>query len=369
MADYSIDRLLKIYENLELDLIKQMTLHIKEMEADGVRKSEIERWKKSQMSGIAKFKRESRFIISKYKKVVKEETEKTLIEIYQDSQKKELKRLIRNYGKTEKFKKALSGIDLSQLNAINDRRMVALLNAVNHDTEKAFSSIYRKINDEYRKIIHDAAIEFNTGNHTLWESVSIAEKDFLKNGITSIIYASGAHVNIRSYAEMALRTNGHRATIQGEAMLRDYLEIYTVKVSSHGITCEKCAEWQGQILIDDIYQSGKPDGKYQLLSTAMHSGLLHPNCRHSLITIDPEIDGDESTPYTYTAKDAEKYQAQQKQRRLEREMRELKRYRAGAVTPADKAKYQKLINKKSNQIDKFVDDNDFLIRQREREQI
>lgn len=365
---YSIDNLLKIYEQLELDLIKQMTLHIKSMELDGMRKSDIERWKKSQESQIAKFKRESNLIITRYKKVINEETEKTLKEMYEASKQKEYKRLLRNYGKSEKFKKALSGIDTSVINGLNERRLIALLNAVKNDTDKAMTSIYRFINDEYREIIHNAAIEFNTGNKTIYQAVDLAEKDFLKNGITSIVYANGARVNIRSYAEMALRTNGQRAIIEGEAMLRDYLGIYTIKVSSHGITCPACARWQGMVLIDDVYQKGESDGKHQLLSAAIDDGLLHPNCRHSLITIDPEIDGD-SEPITYTAKDAEKYQAQQKQRRLEREMRELKRYKAGATTPAAEAKYKKLIQAKSRQIDAFVDDNDYLIRQRERERI
>lgn len=365
---YSIDNLLKIYEQLELDLIKQMTLHIKSMELDGMRKSDIERWKKSQESQIAKFRRESRLIITRYKKVINEETEKTLKEMYVASKQKEYKRLLRNYGKSEKFKKALSGIDISDLQGLNERRIVALLNAVKNDTDRAITSVYRFVNDEYREIIHNAAIEFNTGNKTLWESVAVAENDFLKNGITSIVYASGAHVNIRSYAEMALRTNGQRAIIEGEAMLRDYLGIYTIKVSSHGITCPACARWQGMVLIDDVYQKGESDGKHQLLSAAINDGLLHPNCRHSLITIDPEIDGD-SEPIVYTAKDAEKYKMQQKQRRLEREMRELKRYEAGATTSAEKRKYGKLIARKENQIDAFIDENDYLVRQLDREEI
>lgn len=368
MADYSIDRLLKIYDELELELIKKMNLRIKSMELDGVRKSDIERWEKSQLSQIAKFKRESKLTIYRYKKILDDETEKTLMEMYQKSQKKELKRLIRDYGKSAKFKEALSGINLSEINGINDRRMVALLNAVKNDTNRVMTSIYRQINDEYRKIIHDAAIKFNTGNMTIAQSVSLAQRDFLARGIASITYRNGNQVNIRSYAEMALRTNGQRAIIQGEAMMRDMIGIYTVRVSSHGITCPMCAEWQGKILIDDVYQKGKPDGKHELLSTAIAAGLLHPNCRHSLMSVDPEIDGDSKT-IKYTARDKEKYEAQQKQRGLEREIRELKRYKAGATTPAEEDKYKRLIHEKSKEIDKFVKDNGFLIRQRDREQI
>lgn len=366
--DYSTERLLKIYEELELELIKKMTYHIKIMKLDGTSKSDIDRWQKSQESEIAKFKRESRNLIAKYQRVIDKETEKTLLDIYENSRKKEYKRLIRNYGKNENFKDRLSAININEVNGINDRRMAALLSAVKDDTSRAMTSVYRKINDEYRRIIHDAAIEFNTGNKTIYQAVDLAEKDFLKHGITSITYRNGAQVNIRSYSEMALRTNGQRAIAQGEATLRNQVGLHTVRVSSHGITCEKCAAWQGEILIDDVYQDGQPDGKYPLLSEAIAAGLLHPNCRHSLLSVDPEVD-EKPPKVTYTAADKEKYEMQQKQRKLEREMRELKRYKAGATTPAAEAKYKKLIQAKSKQIDAFVEDNDYLIRQRERERI
>lgn len=366
--DYSTDRLLKIYEELELELIKKMTLHIKIMELDGTSKADIDKWQTVQQSEIAKFSREAKNLIARYKRVIDRETEKTLLNIYQNSREKEFKRLIRNYGKSERFKDSLSSVTLNEINGINDRRMAALLSAVKHDTNKAMTSVYRKINDEYRKIIHDAAIEFNTGNKTIYQAVQIAEKDFLKHGITSITYRNGAQVNIRSYAEMALRTNGQRAIAQGEATLRNQVGLHTVRVSSHGITCEKCAAWQGEILIDDVYQDGQPDGKYPLLSEAIAAGLLHPNCRHSLLSVDPEVD-EKPPKVSYTSADKEKYEAQQKQRKLEREMRELKRYKAGAVTPADVTKYNKLIQAKSKEIDNFVENNDYLIRQREREQI
>lgn len=368
MADYSIDRLVKIYENLELELIKKMNSYLTSMKLSGTRKSDIERWQKSQLSQLSKFKRETRLTISRYKKILDTDTEKTLLDMYKKSSEKELKRLKRNYGKSSRLKESLANIDLSEIRGINDQRMTALLNAVKNDTDKAMTSIYRQVNDEYRRIIHDSAIEFNTGNKTIYQSVDLAQKDFLKNGITSIVYKNGANVNIRSYAEMALRTNGQRAIIQGEATIRDMLGIYTVRVSNHGITCPKCGKWQGQILIDDVYQDGKPDGKHQLLSVAISEGLLHPNCRHSLMTVDPEIDGDSKT-ISYTSTDAEKYKTQQKQRKLERELRELKRQKAGATSAADKEKYQKKIRSKSKQLNDFIDENDYLIRQREREKI
>ena len=89
---------------------------------------------------------------------------------------------------------------------------------------------------------------------------------------------------------MCLRTASHRATLLGEGKKRDEYGIYLVVISAHANTCPKCEPWQGKIVIDDIFSHPSKDyienykGKYKLLSEAIDKGLLHPNCRHALIT-------------------------------------------------------------------------------------
>ena len=48
--------------------------------------------------------------------------------------------------------------------------------------------------------------------------------------------------------------------------------------------------YEQQILVDDVYSGGVPDGKHELLSSAMSKGLFHPNCRHKAPTYYEELD-------------------------------------------------------------------------------
>ena len=54
-------------------------------------------------------------------------------------------------------------------------------------------------------------------------------------------------MNIADYAEMALRTASHRATLLGEGSKRDKLGVHLVFVSAHANACKLCLPWQGQI--------------------------------------------------------------------------------------------------------------------------
>lgn len=364
----SISNLLKMYEDLELALIKEMTKRLT-YKSKSFTPKQIEEWKALQEKQRLLFRRNANNLINRYKRLIKKETEKTFRQVYSEKQQKELKRLVRNYGKTEKFKNALSNISIDGLHSFNEDRLAAILSSANKDLEKATQAVFRLVDDEYRKVIVDASLEYNVGLKTLNNAIDDAQRSFLTKGITSITYANGAVVNIRSYAEMALRTSGQRAAIEAEASLRDYLGIYTVRVSYHGITCEKCGPWQGMVLIDDVYQNGEPDGEHPLLSEAIHAGLLHPSCRHSLMTIDPDIDGDEIS-YTYTKADNEKYKMQQHQRKLERDIRKYKRLVEGTTDPNKKKEYRKKQRAKSSELNTFIEDSGgILVRQSDREKI
>ncbi len=363
----SIHNLLKLYEDMENKLIEDMTKRLL-YHSKHFTSKDTAAWLEYQEKQRLLFKRSANNTINRYKRIIRRETEKTLREVYSESKQKEFKRLVRNYGKTSRFKDALSDIDLQGLHGLDEARLVSILSAADRDIENATRAVLRLVDDEYRRVIVDASLEYNAGLKTLNKAIDDAQRNFLIRGITSITYSNGAKVNIRSYSEMALRTSGQRARIEAEASLRDYLGIYTVRVSYHGITCDKCAPWQGKVLIDDVYQHGTPDGKHKLLSEAINAGLLHPNCRHSLMTIDPEIDGD-SIEYEYTEIDADHYKEQQHQRKLERDIRKYKRLEAGTSDPSEQKTYKELRKLKSKELKDFVEDSDFLVRQRDREKI
>ena len=186
---------------------------------------------------------------------------------------------------------------------------------------KAETAILRMANDQYRKVIFNSQIYYNTGAGTYEKAVDMATKDYLSRGINCIEYKNGARVNIASYAGMALRTANTRAYCQGEGAKRQEWGITTVIVNKRGLPCPKCGRWAGKILIDDVWSGGKAsDGPYPLMSTAMEQGLYHPNCKDGHTTYFPGIT-EEAEPLTMKEidKSVETVKLEQKQQYAQRQ--------------------------------------------------
>lgn len=171
---------------------------------------------------------------------------------------------------------------------MNERKMDALLKAVENDMQKAERAILRKHEDEYRKVIFDAQVYANSGAGTYEKAVDMAMKDYAANGINCVEYSDGRRVNIKDYADMALRTACKRAYLAGEGEKRQEWGIHTVIMNKRGNPCPKCLPWVGKVLIDDVWSGGtsKEATKlgYPLMSTAMAAGLYHPRCKDSHTT-------------------------------------------------------------------------------------
>ena len=214
------------------------------------------------------------------------------------------------------------------------------MESTTNDFKDIQQSVYRKMDDVYRQTIFKTAYQMASGTIPLDKAIDKSVESFLKKGIDCIVYKNGRHVNIADYAEMALRTASHRATLLGEGSKRDEMGVHLVFVSAHANACKLCLPWQGQILIDDVFSHPSEDyiakykDKYKLLSDAIKAGLLHPNCRHTLATY---FEGVTRLPKKQDPVQALKnYNNEQEQRRLEREIRKQKRIYAGVVDKADK---------------------------------
>lgn len=355
MTEYDIAAVL---DKMELELLKTMKGHLTPLNGET-----SEAWQKRQLVELQRFKRENRRIINMYTRQVQDMTKTALkqeylksldnyIKFVSNNAKGKLKAKLMNYGK-EFSVETLSGID--------DARLISVMDAVNNDIQNKIYSLYRRDEDVYRKTIFDATVHVNSGQYGLIQAIQLAEADFLAKGLTNCPYKNGMLMPIRSYSEMAIRTNAMRAASAARGCVMDYLDIHTVRISHHQSSCPLCGPFQGRIVIDDVYSNGKPDMRHQLLSNIIKLGYKHPNCRHTEEPYDEDID-DNYKIKEYTDEDEKRYDAEQKQRQLERELRKIKRRNAGLVgmSAAEKAKTQQLI--------KHLQDNPLLKRKKWREE-
>jgi hypothetical protein len=257
--------------------------------------------------------------------------------------------------------------------SLNDKKLTALQEGIQKDLRSAEGAIYRKMDDIYRQVIYRTSHYVTAGAKTLDQAVDMATKEFLSRGIDCIVYSDGRKVNIGAYAEMALRTVSQRATFLGEGKKRDEWGVYTVVMSAHANCSPWCLPYQGTVMIDDVYtgitkeqaQQLSKDTGYILLSEAMAEGAFHPACRHTLATFFPGISQLPVKPEPEKA--LETYLAEQKQRYIERRIREYKRLVAGSLDDANQAKYMLSLTKQQDKLKVLLADHPQLKRDKRRE--
>ena len=327
-----------IYHDMELDLIASMKRTLSRHEAEEMIEGfRWEQWQKAKLKDIRLFQKRNKKIIAEYQKLIDNQASKTIKDSFKNGAKQSEGFIKRMLSKASEKVKGLFEPKEKNFFKLNEEKVNALIQSVTQNLHHANGAALRKMNDIYRQTIFKSQMYYANGAVSLEKAVDMATKDFLQKGVNCITYKNGRSVNIASYAEMAIRTANQRATLMGEGVSRDKFGVHTVCSAIHGNTCDLCVPWQGRILIDDVYSSGTADeGDYPLLSAAMAAGFLHPNCRHHPTTFFLGINT-EPTPLTEEEQEEAlaKYQAEQHQRYLERNIRKWKRIEEGSLDPND----------------------------------
>jgi len=325
----------QIYTEMELFLIASMARNLNRHQLDELEQGFTwEMWQQVQLQNLRRFRRENRRAVKKSGEAARRASERQL--------------------------KSAGG---------SNAKVRALIEAITKDQEKIEHAVLRYVDDVYRQTIFKAQVYLDSGTMTLKQAVDMATKDFLDKGINCIEYVDGRRVNVASYAEMALRTASQRATFMADGEKRDRWGIYTIFVSAHANACNWCLPWQGKVLIDDVYSKGKRprDGNYPLLSEAMEANLLHPNCRHTLATWFPGITKLPNVPDEALAR--ANYEAEQKQRYMERQIRKWKRREAGSLDPENQQQAAAKVKEWQGKIREHLKENPQLRRDYWRERL
>lgn len=234
--------------------------------------------------------------------------------------------------------------------------------------------------DSYQQIISTPAALNATGVLTRRKATQDALNGFAARGIDGFTDKAGRTWHIDTYAEMATRTGAAhslRAAYEGELIARGE---DLVLVTGNTYTCRLCAPWQDKVLsLTGLYPAGTHrlpsavgDGYVTVhvagtLEEARAAGLHHPNCTHSEGLYLPGATVIE--PGTMGVRDAETYDASQKQRALEREIRKQKRLLVAAITGEAESKARAAIRGYQAQIRELLAEHPKLQRKRYREAV
>lgn len=269
----------RAFERIENELLESMTRNLKKHKAEETELGiEWTQWQAIQLEELHRFKQEA---AKKYglefksmNKKIRETIANASLQGASDEELNILKTLEKGY--VLKRERGLS----AGFFQTNQKRLDALMNAVEHDMKTAQTAVLRYANDQYRKIIFQSQVAASSGAITYEKAVDMATSDFLKNGLNCITYSNGAVHNIVSYADMAVRTASKRAYLMGEGQKRQEWGVSTVILNKRFNACPLCMPFEGKVLIDDVWSGGtEKDGPYPLMSSAMAAGLYHPNCK------------------------------------------------------------------------------------------
>lgn len=361
------------FKNIEDDLVNEIINGIKKTTPESVLKEDnITVWRANQLKELENFKkRNKKYFTKNNKKDLYKGIKEALSETYQEAGSSQQKKILKAVEKGLVTHNTKTDNDISSsFNGVNDRKLKALISETQKNLYSAETSAVRYAEDQYRQIIFNSNVYFNTGSGNLVKCIDKATKDFLSAGINNVEYKNGRRVNIQSYAEMALRTAEKRSYIQGEAKMRDEYGLGLVIVNRRGNACPKCMQFVGKIFNDDVYGNAKIDPKYPLLSEAIAGGLYHPNCKDVHTTYFPGITTERPAPTKEEVLAAEKqYALEQQQRFNERQIRKYKRLSDGTLDEEETKHYKEKVSKWQVKQRKLIEDNPTLRRKYNRESV
>lgn len=212
--DYDITAAFQAIEDeLIASMIRNMDRHRAEETKEGY---EWSMWQAEQLKALEKYKRENQKKYGKQFQQINQEIEDLIRQARVAGGMEQELKILKAIKNGFKGAKKVSRGAAAEFFRLNDRKLEALIEATTHDMERAETAILRKANDDYRKAIFNAQVYANTGAGTYEKAVDMATKDMLSRGLNCVVYANGARHTLADYADMALRTAGKRAYLQGK---------------------------------------------------------------------------------------------------------------------------------------------------------
>lgn len=202
--------------------------------------------------------------------------------------------------------------------------------------------------------------------------------DLLRGGLQGVRLPSGRKMSMVDYVSMATRTGIGNAQREGHTRTQLDAGLNLIAVQPGPRACDICDKWARRILSLDG-SSGRLEARDWrtggtisvsvdgTIEEAIADGLEHPNCRCSRRTFVPgatDPSSLERPPW-----DADAYEAQQRQRQIERQIRNWKTREATAMSPELEKRARDRVKSYQKKQRELLSANDFLKRQSAREQI
>ena len=178
-----------------------------------------------------------------------------------------------------------------------------------------------------------AWLQVSTGGFDANTAIRNAIKELTRQGLTTVDYASGRTMSVEAAVRMNVVTGVNQTALRLQDTLADEMDSDLVETTAHSGARPSHARWQGQVFSRSGKSKKYPDFR-RATGYGTGPGLGGWNCRHSF---HPYFDGMartygakelkklEAKSITYNGEKLTEYEASQRQRYIERQIRRWKR--------------------------------------------
>jgi len=228
----------------------------------------------------------------------------------------------------------------------------------------------------YQAILKQSTIESMTGLKTHEKAVKDNVYKMVDMGIKSgFVDKAGREWSMEAYSRTVIQSTSHRTFNDLRLKRMEDFDCVTALMSSHPSARKACATIQGDWVL--VVPKNKAPDEFKHLPSIYDHGYGDPdgtqgiNCKHILYPGRPDINTNNQPQYD-ADKAQENAEIQQKQRKLERDIRYQKKRMNAALELEDPETVQmckQVISNKQKQLRELINDNEFLVRDYSREQV
>ena len=177
-----------------------------------------------------------------------------------------------------------------------------------------------------------ATSSVEVGAESRVQALSRTVKQLAQEGITGYIDAGGHHWSPEAYMNMDIRTTVHNAYVQAQKERAAEHGIYTFQITSHAGARPLCAPYQGKFyswdgsdgVLEDLHGNKHVYESIHATSYGQPAGIFGINCGHDPVTFVNGYSIPRYEPTQDAEQNAKEYAESQKQRQLERNVRQAK---------------------------------------------
>lgn len=228
----------------------------------------------------------------------------------------------------------------------------------------------------YQAILKQSTLESMAGLKTHEKAIRDNVYKMVDMGIKSgFVDKAGREWSMEAYSRTVIQSTSHRTFNDLRLKRMEDFDCVTALMSSHPSARKACATIQGDWVL--VVPKNKAPDEFKHLPSIYDHGYGDPegtqgiNCKHILYPGRPDINTNNQPQYD--ADEAqENAEIQQKQRKLERDIRYQKKRMNAALELEDPETVQmckQVISDKQKQLRELINDNEFLVRDYSREQI